>query len=587
MKQKKLISTTHSLRTKLILITSLLLIIPLAVTGFVSYRIAKSELDNKGEIILKNSVKQAIQLIDAKQEQVAKGEITEEEAMEDVKVFLLGPKDSEGKRQINKNIDLGQNGYFVIYDETGLEVMHPSLEGQNVWDVEDKSGSKFVQEQIRVAVNGGDYLKYNWNLPGTDMIAEKISYQEYEPDWGWIVSSGSYMQDYNSGSYDILKMLFIIIAISIVIGLVIIVLFSKHMITPIRRISERLLQMSDGNLQIDEIHIKNRDETKVLADSFNNMLTNMKELIGTIKSSSATVFDFSNSLSNIMEQTQIAIHEVSSTIQEVSQAVNEEAESTESAVDKINGLAQNIEVVADTAHQMNTIATETGRLSGVGMDAVETLMDTTEKTNSTTSVIVKAVGNMAESGQKIDVITETITQISKQTNLLALNASIEAARAGEAGRGFVVVAEEIRKLAEQSEGAVQEIRAIISEIRSDSQESEKAVELTTEVTKEQNYAVQSTGDAFREISKVLKDLILSVEQIHVESVSMNDRKNDIVDLMGNISASVEETSASTQEVAASTEEQLAQMNEVEEHANKLLLLSETLNKATERFLIDV
>lgn len=103
---------TKSIRSKLILMSSLLLIIPLIITGLMSFRIAKSELDKKGEIILKNGVKQAIQLIDAKQEEVERGTITQADAQEEVKIYLLGPMDNEGKRTINKNIDLGKKRIF-------------------------------------------------------------------------------------------------------------------------------------------------------------------------------------------------------------------------------------------------------------------------------------------------------------------------------------------------------------------------------------------------------------------------------------------------------------------------------------------
>ncbi|MDF2820987.1 MAG: methyl-accepting chemotaxis sensory transducer [Clostridiales bacterium] len=223
MQTKKRFSFTNSIRSKLILMASLLLIIPLLITGIVSYQIAKGELNNKGEVILKNSVRQALQLIDIKQKEVTKGTVTLAEAQEEVKIYLLGVMNSEGKREINKNIDLGKSGYFVVYDDKGLEVAHPSLEGQNVWDVEDQ---------------------YTWTLPNSDKFGEKISYQEKDPNWGWIVSAGSYMQDYNQGSFEILKLLGIILTSSIILGLIVIILFARHISVPIRIISENLEEVS-------------------------------------------------------------------------------------------------------------------------------------------------------------------------------------------------------------------------------------------------------------------------------------------------------------------------------------------------------
>lgn len=145
------------IKGKLVSAGILILLLPMLLISTISYTKAKSELDASGQIILKNAVEQVLYMINLQKESVSSGEISLEDAQENIKVLLLGPKDSEGKRPINNNIYLGGTGYFVIYSEDGVEIMHPSLEGVDVWDVEDKSesGFKLVQEQIKVAKNGG------------------------------------------------------------------------------------------------------------------------------------------------------------------------------------------------------------------------------------------------------------------------------------------------------------------------------------------------------------------------------------------------------------------------------------------------
>ncbi len=578
-------SIGKSIGSKLIAVTTMLLIVPLLVVGILSHQIAKSELDKKGQVILKNGVKQALAIIDLKQKEVENGYLTLEEAQEQVKTYLIGEMGSDGKRAITNNLDLGKNGYFIVYDEAGTEVAHPTLEGKNVWDSEDLSGNGYLlaQEQIKAAQNGGGFVYYTWNLPNSERLGQKITYQEKDPNWNWIVIAGSYMEDYNEGSNEILKILIPVIAVTTLIGLAVIILFTKHITKPIKQIKNNLDEVSKGNLLVSRLNISNKDETGMLADSFNTMLGNMKGILGTVKKSADTVMSYSNSLAKITDETSIAINEVATSIQEIAQAVGDEASNSEDAVVKIESLSNNIEAVAKSAEDMSRLATKTNELSDIGLHAVEKLIQNTEINNETVSKISDIINKVSESSQNINIITDTITQISQQTNLLSLNASIEAARAGEAGKGFAVVADEIRKLAEQSNESVNQIKNIINEIQSYSQSSVEAVENIKEVSKEQTSSVEETQNAFTNISKSVKELFQSVSQINDGSNYIRNSKNDIIDIIGNISDSVQQTSAVTEEVSASSEEQLAEMEEVASHSNELKALATTLQEEVDKF----
>lgn len=582
---KKENKVRFSLRLKLIVITSVLLVIPLSVAVVTSYFVSKDELDDKGKIILKNSVHQAMMLIEDKKKEVTAGNISKEDAQEDIKQYLLGEMDSDGKRPINKNVNLGDNGYFIVYDETGLEVAHPSLEGQNVWETKDKSGSGllFVQDQIKTAMAGGGYVTYTWFLPNTETPGEKITYQEYDKDWGWIVIAGTYMSDFNQGSYNLLQTLLIVMGISLAAGIAVIILFASHIARPVKRISSTLDEMSKGNLSLTEIHVKNRDEIGALTKSYNTMLMNIRRLIQTVKDSSKDVMDSSDFLTKITDETKRAINEVAITIQEVAQAVGDEAMNTQSAAEKVDLLAQGIEAVAEEAFLTDERADQTKNLSREGIIVIDGLTEANDKGNKAIAEIGKAIDRVRDSSGKISVIAETITQIAGQTNLLALNASIEAARAGEAGKGFAVVADEIRKLAEESNKSVEEIKGIIKEIQEYSYISTQTMDKVEAVEKEQNLAVDSTRKAFEQIQGALIELVEHVETINKESNLMRNGKNEIISIMGDITDSTQETSAAAEEVSASSEEQLAQMEEVMSQTNKLKELSSRLLEEVNQF----
>ncbi len=576
-----------TIKRKLVLISSLLLIVPILVLGSVSYFFAKNQLESKGETILKNGVKQSLQLMKAKQLDVDNGDITLEEAQESVRVELLGPKDAENKRPISKNIDLGDNGYFIAYTGSGIEAMHPSLEGKDVWTVEDKSGNGFlfVQKQIEIAKNGGGALEYTWTLPNSEKTATKISYQEYYEPWDWVVSASAYEMDFNKSANTILIVILIILLLSMVVGAVVILLFAGHIAKPIHAISESLFEMSNNNLTGHPINIKNKDEIGILAEAYNKLLINLHNLIEAMQKSSSTVTGLSESLVEITDQTTTAINEVTQTIQEVAKAVHDEAEVTEGAVTKVSELSKSIDTVTEgtsRGEQLSTLATQ---LSVEGLKAVDKLLEATTKTNASTARIESVINKVTESTSKIHVFTDTIKGISGQTNLLALNASIEAARAGEAGRGFAVVADEIRKLAEESANAVSQIGTLITEIDSHSTLSIETMDELKSVTIDQSTSVDLTQKTFKDIATGVEKLNAVLHAIQKETIKMNAYKEDIVDAMTGISASTEETSASTEEVSASTEEQLAGMTEINHQTERLSTLAKELEAIISNFKI--
>ncbi|MFD1929523.1 cache domain-containing protein [Sporosarcina siberiensis] len=203
-----------SIKSKIIFVSVLLLVVPSLIVGLMSYKSASQGLDTAGKVTIQNAVTMAMQTIDALNNEVEAGNLSLEEAQEQVKVYLLGELDEEGKRPINSDINLGKHGYFVVYDAEGNEVAHPTIEGQNVWETQDKSGQYLVQEQIKAAQNGGGFTTYLWNFPNEpDRIGEKIMYNDLDPNWGWIVTAGSYLEDFNESSSQILWTFLITLAI--------------------------------------------------------------------------------------------------------------------------------------------------------------------------------------------------------------------------------------------------------------------------------------------------------------------------------------------------------------------------------------
>ncbi|MFZ5351381.1 MAG: methyl-accepting chemotaxis protein [Bacillota bacterium] len=587
MMKKQYSDVRISIRTKINLMVIIVTILCTSSIGFVSYFISRQEMNKQGEILLKNAVKMAIQLIDSKQKEVERGSIKLEDAQEQVKEYLLGKRNADGTRPINKNIDLGKSGYFIVYDKNGLEVAHPSIEGQNVWDVQDKSGSGFylVRDQIQKALNGGGFTVYSWTLPNSKRVAPKITYSEAEPNWGWIVAAGSYLEDYNKGSNSILKTLFITLVIALIICTVITMIFARFITRPILDITAALRSVGEGNFNMAKINAGTKDETAVLCNSFNKMIDNVGSAIRAVHSSADSVGRSAQSLSTAIGETSAATNEISQTISDVSESTYQQSKDISDETQKIQKLAVGIGKVTDITRDMEEDASDTHKLSNKGLEIVHRLIDRTVESTEATDKVNDVIVKMDKSSSEIGTIVETISGIAEQTNLLALNAAIEAARAGEQGKGFAVVADEVRKLAEQSSVATREIQQIISGIQSYSNMAVSAVDRSKAIVAEQEKAVNETKDIFGKIVDSINKTIDKINVLKGYSDNMSNEKDSIVDSIANISAISQENAAAAQEVSAATEKMAASASEMNKLTDELIHLASLLNESIKQFKI--
>ncbi|ALB47284.1 MULTISPECIES: methyl-accepting chemotaxis protein [Clostridium] len=574
------------IKTKLILVMILLLSIPVLVLGLVSYYVARAELENSGKILLKNSVEMTLQVIDANQKLVDQGKLSLDDAQERVREYMLSEKQADGTRKINQNLSLGKSGYLLAYTQDGVEAAHPSLEGKSVLDYKDKkTGTLFVKDQIKVANDGGGYLTYWWTLPNSDKISDKITYQKTDPHWGWVVCAGTYMNDFNVGSNNILITTLIILLSVIILGSAVIMIFAKHISTPIKEISDAVDTVASGNLNIKAMKIKNRDEIGNLNNSFNIMVRNVNDFISSVKDSVNVVFDSSKLLDEIVAENTASINEVSDSVEEIAKGSNEQAKETENGVIRVKNLSEKIDLVTKLTIETNDIAVKTTNISNRGLEAIDLLskksIENSKATEKTSAIIMEVDKTSIEIGS----ITEAISQISEQTNLLSLNAAIEAARAGEQGKGFAVVAEEVRKLASQSSMSASKVKELINGIQDKSKAAVKAIEDGKLIAKEQNNSVIDAKDIFVEILKSVEKITNDMKNLKTYSLEMENEKNEIVEVLETLSASTEESSAATEQISATTEQQLASVNQIAKHTQDLNKLAEKLRDAVNAFQV--
>lgn len=270
-------SVTMSLRMKMNIFIVVLLVVATLGIGIPSYIVAKNELEAEGKIILANAVDMALFIIEDNAIAVQKGELTEAEAQERVKSYLVGKRKEDGTRELNTPIDLGENGYFIAYSTDGYERMHPSMEGQNVWLVEgyNEPGRYIVQEQV-AAAEGEGYVEYQWLYPGSDRVGKKISYSEKDPYWNWIVVATAYASDFNQRANRIMLVMCIMLTSLLVGGLFFSVQYIRKINLPIIAVTNAMNDSRKGIFVVLP-DAKQRDELGVLVRGYNDMSQSLQQ----------------------------------------------------------------------------------------------------------------------------------------------------------------------------------------------------------------------------------------------------------------------------------------------------------------------
>jgi methyl-accepting chemotaxis protein len=575
------------LRLKLVTISLLLLAIPSLIIGTVGFYIAKSELDKSGRIQLKNDVRLVISMIDVLAKEVQTGHLKLEDAQESVKQQILGPKNSEGKRPISKRFDLGKNGYFFILDDKGVEMAHPLIEGKDISNLKTVDGKMLIgKELLAAAKRGGDYVFFPWVLPNDpDKYGDKITYVEQDKNWGWVVAAGSYLEDYNGGANNVLYMTLITLGISLFIGAMISWVFARRISKPILAISVAAEQVATGDLRIEDIQVKSRDEVGSLAAAFNQMIRNLRDLLRNIGISSEQVAASAEQLTASAEQSSLATTHIATTIQDVAEGSDRQMRSVTETVTMMHEMSSGVQQIASNAQSVSSSASRASDISQSGNQAVQTAVEQMQKISRTIDDLGLMIRGLGEQSNQIGNIVEVITGIAEQTNLLALNAAIEAARAGEQGRGFAVVADEVRKLAAQSSESAKQITELISSIQRETAKAVQSMDVGTKQFNEGIQTVTTAGHSFENIMRAVNDVANQIQEVSASTQQMSAGTEQVVQAVKTIELVAGESVASTQNVSAATEEQLATMDEIASASAALSTMAAELQMSISKFKI--
>lgn len=372
-------------------------------------------------------------------------------------------------------------------------------------------------------------------------------------------------------------------AAAIVLSIIIGTILSINIARPIKSLTVSSEAIAKGDLTQPFKKIKNRDEIKALASTFEKMQSNLKELLVKISQASQALSSSSQQLTATSQETSASSTEVATTINQLAEGASNQARELESASRIVSGMANYIGEVSKNSESATELSKTVMEISEKGIEISNDTISKIEDIKISTNHTAELIRILEEKSVKIGDIIDVIKGVADQTNLLALNAAIEAARAGDMGKGFAVVADEVRILAEQSSESADQISQLIADIQAQTQNAADSMNTNVRNVEVGVNSVISTGEAFKSITMEIQKVVDEIIVINKGVQEIADGGKDISKSMENIAAVAEQTAASSEEVSATTEEQTAAMQEVAASAQDLSRLAEELQETVSKF----
>lgn len=573
-----------SVRNKLVSLAIIVILLSTGLVGTVNYMVVKGELDQVGRDSLKNGTLGILELIAQLDTQVQNGKLTLEEAQESARTQIVGNKIEDNKRSIDNPVKYGDNFYFYAFQDSGIVETHPSLEGQNISDLQTEDGRYFVREMIEAANAGGGYVRYDWALPSNpDIVAPKITYVEKDKHWGWIIAAGTYEMDFNAGTNNVLYYTLGMTILATIIGVSLFWFFSGRMTTYIRKIMVITSDIAKGKLTGDDIPVTTEDELGILASNVNNMKHSLHEMVNNTKDSASQMRVSSEMLSAITEETTASADEIHQAINDISKGAVVQAEEAEMAISKVETLSSLISNATDKYSEITENMNIINQSQENGRQKVDVLLQNSSEFTQVIEELRTTFSSLTSQMKEIHQVVQTITSISEQTNLLALNASIEAARAGEHGKGFAVVAEEVRHLSEDTNEATNRVRNLLQRIEVDTANSDSKMIHTLQLSQNQALSITKVMGAFTFLTDSIHDITKHLVSLDKGMNDMAENRIVVMNAINEIASVATQSAAATEQINASIDEQKSAVTSIMHSSMELHTEAERMYDLVERF----
>ncbi|MBM9485266.1 methyl-accepting chemotaxis protein [Pseudomonas sp. ICBG1301] len=442
--------------------------------------------------------------------------------------------------------------YFWINDLTPVMIMHPAnpkLDGQNLSAIRDPDGFAVFNEFVSLAkAKGAGIVSYRWPKPGAEAPVEKTSYiQLFEP-WGWIIGSGVYVDDVQAEfKVQVWKASFICLAIALVMALLVL-LIARSIVNPLQQAVNAMANIASGESDLTRsLDTHGRDEVTQLSQHFNAFTRKLSQVVGQLQT-----------CANALGQSSIELGTNASQAHDRSQQQSQQMELVATA---INEVTYGVQDVAKNAEHAASEMRDAQAQAQQGQVNIDGSLQQIDQLSGTIGQAVEVIRTLSSESTQIGSVLEVIRSIADQTNLLALNAAIEAARAGEQGRGFAVVADEVRLLAQRTQKSTAEIQVMIERLQGHSEaavkvisDSHSASQLTIEQAGQAGASLTAIGQALHNLNGLNASIAsATLQQAHVVE-DINQNVTEAAGLSHSTALAAQQSSAASEHLRALSEQ---------------------------------
>lgn len=452
--------------------------------------------------------------------------------------------------ELLSRMEFAEDGYIFGYDSKGIRVFNgknTAKIGDNFWNLKDSNGVYLIQDLISASKQnrlgtGDNFVTYHFPRLGKTIPSAKLSYALYLDRWDLMIGTGIYIdrvkhqvavfeESLTESRNELIASALLVSAILLVILVSTGMALSRSILVPLRQVSESIEKLAQGNGDLTQrLKIRDKFEMGLLASNLNNLLDCQKGLIGSVRDVALNVEQESNSLTEEALRIESFSTQQHQTIEQVAAATTE--------------MSQTAEQVSNNANDAAIAAKEADDNGKLALRMVEGSCTEMSQLNDEIKRASDVVTQVGEDVENISSVLQVIESIAEQTNLLALNAAIEAARAGEQGRGFAVVADEVRNLASKTQGSTEEIQEMISKLQNGSRsavnvmsesikrcdDTEKSIRDTSSKLSGIASAIATMNDVNSQIAAAAKEQSVVGNEINESIVHLSDHNAELSEI---------------------------------------------------------